>query len=82
MTAIQLLNPLLTVSITYFILLSFKQQLYTEAANRGVLQDKMFLEISQKFTGKHLCKSLFFNTVAGLGLQLYLNRGSDTCVFL
>ena len=25
----------------------------------------MFLEISQKFTGKHLCQSLFFNKVAG-----------------
>ena len=24
-----------------------------------------------KFTGKHLCQSLFFNKVAGLGLQLY-----------
>ena len=23
-----------------------------------------------KFTGKHLCQSLFFNMVAGLGLQL------------
>ena len=28
-------------------------------------QEKMFLEIS-KFTGKHLCQSLFFNKVAGL----------------
>ena len=24
-----------------------------------------------KFTGKHLCHSLFFNKVGGLGLQLY-----------
>ena len=24
-----------------------------------------------KFTGKHLCQSLFFNKVAGLVLQLY-----------
>ena len=24
-----------------------------------------------KFTGKHLCQSLFFNKVAGLSLQLY-----------
>ena len=24
-----------------------------------------------KFTGKHLCQSLFFNKVSGLGLQLY-----------
>ena len=38
---------------------------------RGVLQKrcsakKVFLEISKKFTGKHLCQSLFFNKVAGL----------------
>ena len=26
------------------------------------------------FTGKHPCRSLFFNKVAGLGLQLYLKR--------
>ena len=25
----------------------------------------MFLEILQKFTGKHLCQSFFFNKVAG-----------------
>ena len=29
---------------------------------------KEFLEISQKFTGKHLCQGLFFTT---LNLQLY-----------
>ena len=38
----------------------------TEAATRGVLSKKVFLEISQKFTGKHLCQSLFFNKVADL----------------
>ena len=29
------------------------------------------LRNSAKFTGKHLCQSLFFNKVAGLGLQIY-----------
>ena len=29
----------------------------------------MFLKISQ--TGKPMCRSLFFNTVAGLGMQIY-----------
>ena len=33
-----------------------------------------------KFIGKHLCQSLFFNKVAGLGL--YYIRVSDTVVFL
>ena len=32
---------------------------------RGVLRN------FTKFTGKHLCQSLFFNKIAGLGLQLY-----------
>ena len=27
---------------------------------------KVFLEISQNFTGKHLCQNIFFNEVAGL----------------
>ena len=36
------------------------------AATGGALYEKVFLEISQKFTGKYLCQSLFFNGVAGL----------------
>ena len=35
-----------------------------------------------KFTGKHLCQGLFFNKVAGLGLQLYQKKDSGTDVFL
>ena len=38
----------------------------SEAVTRGVLWKKVFLEISHKFTRKHLCQSLFFNKVAGL----------------
>ena len=34
-----------------------------------------------KFTGKHLCQSLFFNKVADLSLQLYLKRDSGTGAF-
>ena len=33
-----------------------------------------------KFTGKHLCQSLFLNKVAGLGLQLYLKKETLTQV--
>ena len=40
------------------------------------------LENFAKFTGKHLCQSLFFNKVAGLGLRPYLKRGSGRSVFL
>ena len=37
----------------------------TEAATRGVLYKKGVLRNFTKFTGKHLCQSLFFNKVAG-----------------
>ena len=40
----------------------------TEAATRGALQEKVVLRNFIKFTGKHLCQSLFFNKVAGLGI--------------
>ena len=49
----------------YFaILKAFSQG--TEAATRGVLCKKVVLENFTKFTGKHLCQSLFFNKVTGL----------------
>ena len=35
-----------------------------------------------KFTGKHLCQSLFFNKVAGIRPATLLKRESDTGVFL
>ena len=35
-----------------------------------------------KFTGKHLCQSLFFNKVEKRNLQLYLKRDSGKGVFL
>ena len=34
------------------------------------------LKIFAKFTGKHLCQSLYSNKVAGLDLQLYQKRDS------
>ena len=42
---------------------------------------KSVLRNIANFTGKHLCQSLVFNKVAGLGLQLYLKRDSGTGVF-
>ena len=38
----------------------------SEAVVRRCSLEKVFLEISKKFTGKHLCQSLFLNKVAGL----------------
>ena len=48
------------------------------SGRKGVLRN------FRKFTGKHLCQILFFNKVAGLRLQLFLNykRDSGTDVFL
>ena len=36
----------------------------SDAATGGVLRKKVFLKFA-KFTGKHLCQSLFFNKFAG-----------------
>ena len=47
---------------------------FRQAANRSscpeVFCKKVVLRNFAKFTGKHLCQSVFFNKVAGLGLQL------------
>ena len=43
----------------------------SEAATGGVLYKKSVLKNFNKFTGKHLCQSVFLNKFAGLGLQLY-----------
>ena len=42
---------------------------------------KCVLRNSAKFTGKHLCRTLFLNKAAG-SLQLYYKRDSSTDVFL
>ena len=46
-----------------------------------VFCEKGVLRNFAKFTGKRLCQSLFFNKVAGGGLQLYLKRDSGTGFF-
>ena len=48
-----------------------KHMTLTEVAIRGVLWKEGVLKNFVKFTGKHLCQSLFFNKVAAWGLQLY-----------
>ena len=42
---------------------------------------KVVLKNCFKYTGRHLCKGVFFNKVAGLGLQLCYKRDSGTDVF-
>ena len=56
--------------------------LVSEAATRGVLWKKGVLRNFAKFTGKHLCRSLFLIKLQASGLQLYQKRNSGTVVFL
>ena len=51
---------------------SVKMVFWEMCWKEGVVR-KMLLEISQKFTGKHLCRSLFFNVVEGLAQVLSCN---------
>ena len=53
----------------------------TEAATRGVLWKKAFLEISQN-SQENTCASLFLIKLQALALQLNLKRDSGTGVFL
>ena len=53
-----------------------------EAVSRRLYCQKGVLKKFVKFTGKHLSQSLFFNKVAGWGLQNYWKRDSVTGVFL
>ena len=71
------------VKVSESILRSSHQRCFVK---KGVLRNVT------KFTGKHLCQSLFFNKVVGLSsttllkktshLQLYLKRDSGAGVFL
>ena len=45
--------------------------LRNQKKQQQVFFKKNYLKNFAKFTGKHLCLSLFFNKVAGPGLQLY-----------
>ena len=47
-----------------------------------VLCKKGALRIFTKFTGKHLCQSLFFDKVTGLRPTTLLKKDSGTDVFL
>ena len=44
---------------------------YSKSSHRRFNMEKDVLGNSGKFIGKHLCQRLFFNKVAGWGLQLY-----------
>ena len=44
---------------------------HQKSSHRRFSIKKTVLKNTAKFTGKHLCQSLFFNKVAGVNLQLY-----------
>ena len=52
------------------------------SSHRRCSSKKGVLKNIANFTGKHPRQSLFFNKAAGLSLQLYQKRNSDTGVFL
>ena len=54
--------------------------LYRSSHRRCSIKKDVFQNFT-KFTGKHLCQSLFFDNVAGLKSVTLLKRGSDTDVF-
>ena len=66
---------MLFVSKTYYLnTLTQKFYISAEAVAQTCSVKKVFLEISPKFTGKHLCQSLYFNKVAGLRLATLLKK--------
>ena len=52
---------------------------YTEAATESVQWKKVFLKISQNSYGKHLCRSLVFNKLAGLRPATLLKKKFQNC---
>ena len=60
-----------------------KMKLFANKSNQWRCSFKKgVLKNFAKFTRKHLYQCLFFNKVAGFGLQLHLKRDSSTGVFL
>ena len=56
--------------------------MFNRSSHRKCSMKKGVLKNFVKLTGKHLCQSLFFNDIAGLSLQFYLKRDSDTGISL
>ena len=52
-------------------IMNYLRKWRSRSSHRRCSVRKGFLRNFAKFTGKHLCQSLFFNKVAGLSLQLY-----------
>ena len=49
----------------------------TEAVARSCSLEKVFVNIFAKFTGKQLCRSLFFDKAASFRPSDIVNRGGD-----
>ena len=54
----------------------------TEAVTQSCSVKKSVLKNIAKFTGKHLCQSLFLIKLQDRGLHLYLKSDSVTGIFL
>ena len=55
---------------------------FTEAVARSCSVKIVFLKSFAKFTGKHLCHSIFFNKVAGPSPANYWKKDFGTSIFL
>ena len=83
----QILHGPFLNTLTHFILYSFlsyryaKNTIAVQKQPPKVFCKKGVLKNFANITRKHLCQSLFFNKVAGLSLQHYQKRDSDTGFF-
>ena len=66
--------------VTEFMTLHFHMNLFLLALNHNHCE-KDVLKIFAKFTGRHLCQSLFSNKSAGLSLSTLLKKETLTKVF-
>ena len=68
--------------ILYIILCIMSKIILCQKQPPEVFCKKGVLRNFSKFTGKHLCQSLFFNKVASLKPATLLKRDSGTGIFL
>ena len=57
------------------------KHLYKRASHRSCSVRKGVLRSFTKFTGKHLCQSLFFNKVDSVLVKFYIKKGTLTQAF-
>ena len=72
-------TPQLLSCITHTLIFQKNNDVWFRSSRPAVFCKKVVLGNFAKFTGKHLCQSLFINKVAASGLQLHQKRDSGRC---